>query len=395
MSHHKDYVKDEGDEIISLNTLEGWSLSSNATVNVGLEEINNTETPTLIFSTAQNQNSNITHIINHKFTEDTIRISIYLPEEKFTSTVELYLSSTTNFSKFMLKSWSGFHLTGWNTITLLKSDFNAVNGETFDNTMIRCKIAIYGNKDYPVTTKIHSFKSGTKTIPTVVFTFDDGIKSAFIEGYPYMQRRGLKGTFYVAPYVLGEETNMSLEDCQTAYANGWDISNHTYNHVSLLTLDKDEAINEITQCRDWLIENNMPRGANHLAYPGGNYDSTVIEAAIEAGCLTSRTVKSGLQTTPVSSCQEVLCKILYNTTSLETAKGWVDDAISRGSTLVFGFHHLEDEPSNYVSWPISDFKLLVDYVISKGVLVKTMSEWYLGLLNTPKLLLGSVFVTEY
>ena len=72
----------------------------------------------------------------------------------------------------------------------------------------------------------------------LVITFDDGWKDTITVAYPVLEQAGLKATVYVnrdmtwgEEYGWGNGNFMNYNDLHTLYDNGWDVSNHTTNHL--------------------------------------------------------------------------------------------------------------------------------------------------------------------
>lgn len=67
------------------------------------------------------------------------------------------------------------------------------------------------------------------------------------------------------------------------YAQGWDMVNHTINHLAASALTSEAAIAyEVDMARAWQYENDMPRGAEFYASPQSS-TSRLSEAVIKAG----------------------------------------------------------------------------------------------------------------
>lgn len=63
----------------------------------------------------------------------------------------------------------------------------------------------------------------------VSLTFDDGVESQLTKAIPLMDKRGLKGTFYLTP--RGHDWNERLAPWKKVADNGHEIGNHTLSHI--------------------------------------------------------------------------------------------------------------------------------------------------------------------
>jgi hypothetical protein len=70
-----------------------------------------------------------------------------------------------------------------------------------------------------------------RSIPKIVISFDDNWLTQYTEAFPYMSDRGIPGTIYAIQETVGAERYMSLQDLKTVYTAGWDIGNHTSDHM--------------------------------------------------------------------------------------------------------------------------------------------------------------------
>jgi len=63
----------------------------------------------------------------------------------------------------------------------------------------------------------------------VSLTFDDGTRSQLDKAMPWLDERGLKGTFYITPHSL--RTRARVRAWQKTAANGHEIGNHSFSHT--------------------------------------------------------------------------------------------------------------------------------------------------------------------
>ena len=78
---------------------------------------------------------------------------------------------------------------------------------------------------------------------------------------------------------------------------------------------------------------------------------------------------------------------LVTSTTLATAKTWIDDAISRGETIFIYGHQFMNSPPNGNFWDSQDFRDLIDYAVAKrdaGLLdiPGRVSDWWIGVGGT-------------
>jgi peptidoglycan/xylan/chitin deacetylase (PgdA/CDA1 family) len=210
----------------------------------------------------------------------------------------------------------------------------------------------------------------------VMFTFDDGRLSTYTEAFPYMQERDIPGTAYVFGERIGWSGHMTGAQLQEMDSAGWSIANHTMSHPDLTELTSTQIEAELADCRDMLHNLGLVRASLHAAYPFGKYDGNVWTAMQHAGMLTGRTIDGGFQAQPPYDWYELSAKMLLTATTLEMAKGYVDEAKAQGAIIIFVLHNLTDTPTLYVDWAPTGFRALVDYVVESGLSTLTINDLY-------------------
>lgn len=133
-------------------------------------------------------------------------------------------------------------------------------------------------------------------------TFDDNYRSVVRLAHPIMERFGLPGTVFVPTTYVGTEQPMSwsgleqwlgsahepelvaaswpeLQELQQA---GWEIGAHTRTHPHLTQIDEAVMHDELAGSRSD-VEAQVDGSCTSLAYPYGDHDARVVEAAANAG----------------------------------------------------------------------------------------------------------------
>ncbi len=133
-------------------------------------------------------------------------------------------------------------------------------------------------------------------------TFDDAFKSVLTLAQPILERLGLVGTLFVPTdfperdgplawagidHWLGGEFEselapMSWAEIERLAEKGWEIGSHTCSHPHLTELADSVLENELSASRR-VCESRLGRTCTSIAYPYGDYDQRVIDAAGRAG----------------------------------------------------------------------------------------------------------------
>lgn len=130
----------------------------------------------------------------------------------------------------------------------------------------------------------------------VVVSFDDGFASHFEVARPVLAEHGWPGVLMLQMFSgkgLPKGGELSPRQVEKLIAGGWEVDSHTITHADLTTVSADQLESEVAQSRKALRKQfGVP--ANHLCFPAGKYDDTVLAATKKAGYTTASTVDPGL-----------------------------------------------------------------------------------------------------
>ena len=152
---------------------------------------------------------------------------------------------------------------------------------------------------------------------TVAITFDDAYRSVFEHAAPLLRSYEMPATVFAPTALVDREVPMSWpgidrwaagdhseevvpmswRELAQLQAAGWEIGSHTRTHPRLPELGPDELREQLAGSREE-CQRNLSAPCRSLAYPYGDYDAGVVEAASEvgyeaAGALMGRTTLSG------------------------------------------------------------------------------------------------------
>jgi peptidoglycan/xylan/chitin deacetylase (PgdA/CDA1 family) len=149
---------------------------------------------------------------------------------------------------------------------------------------------------------------------TVAITFDDAYESVFELARPILDDVGFPATVFVPtdyPARLGqpmawdgidtwldgpyerELRPMSWEQLGVLAEAGWEIGSHTCSHPRLPSLGDELLRRELFESRSMVAE-RLGRPCGTLAYPYGDHDERVVEAARAAGYAAAGTLPGRL-----------------------------------------------------------------------------------------------------
>ena len=211
----------------------------------------------------------------------------------------------------------------------------------------------------------------------VSFSFDDGYSSVLDAVRRVLAPRGIRGTSYTIPSLVGESGFMSLADNRELHdVHGWDIQAHTQTYYSFGG-DNTPLEQEMEDARSWISTNGFGAG-EHLAWAGGQ-SGPDIEQVARTLFRSSRTVTdTQMETVPPARPHRLRA---YSSiggvggTSVETVKDLVDRAKLRGGWLHLVFHRIvEGESTRAEDCSIADLETIAEYVVESGLPVHTVSE---------------------
>jgi peptidoglycan/xylan/chitin deacetylase (PgdA/CDA1 family) len=310
---------------------------------------------------------------------ESIRLAFFIPEDTFSqlSSVGIQLfndAGLTTGKQYTLASVQR----GWNELDLLKADFSTVSTGSWDNPFVRLRFNLIAPAGGAATCYFDRFTAGVAGRPAVLLTFDDGYGSVYTAALPYLRSRNIRATLYASPAFVDQASNITSAQCVELDAAGWSVANHGNASTDLTAMTQGDAQADLTACKAWLDGLGLTKASAHVAYPGGIYNTTTVMGAMAAaGMLSGRTIINLTCGMPPGDNYYLFGKVLGNTISLATAKGYIDSIVTRGEVRILTLHHLvAGAPADGSQWNISDFQELVTYGIQNGVAFLTINDYY-------------------
>jgi peptidoglycan/xylan/chitin deacetylase (PgdA/CDA1 family) len=141
---------------------------------------------------------------------------------------------------------------------------------------------------------------------TLVVSFDDAYRSVLDLACPILTRLGFPGTVFAPTAFIGsgapmswpgieqwlggphegELVPMSWPELRGLTEAGWEVGSHTRTHPRLPQLGDADLISELTASRRE-CEERLERPCRSLAYPYGDHDARVADAARQSGYLAA------------------------------------------------------------------------------------------------------------
>ena len=117
----------------------------------------------------------------------------------------------------------------------------------------------------------------------IALTFDDGPHQAYtLQLLNVLKEMHTPATFF----VVGRQVEKFPELLKKEAAEGFEIGNHTYDHIDLTQIPPELISYELDQC-DFVIKRTTGKSVRFFRPPGGNYDHNVIREAVRRKYVTA------------------------------------------------------------------------------------------------------------
>ena len=187
-------------------------------------------------------------------------------------------------------------------------------------------------------------------------TFDDGVPAHLDLVIPELDKRGLKGTFYVVAGGL-----MDTDRWKKACSEGHEIGNHSMNHKRVKDLLPGEGQVQVTEAKKKL-ENLLHVPVTTFAYPFTEI-SPELRKAVESHHLLGRGGNRGafyLDPNSEPDWMDLPSQVALSEMGSDVYEGWITEVQKREAWTVFQLHGIEGSPPGWQPLPRSVFFRLLD-----------------------------------
>lgn len=220
---------------------------------------------------------------------------------------------------------------------------------------------------------------------TIVLTFDDACSSHLSLVVPLLKELGFGATFFISRPAMWSDNFpgafLDGKEISEIYHAGFEIGNHTLNHLDLRSKNPDDSLLELEAIDDFLAEYGMPKTVS-FAYPGGPYAANAVPVLQKYGLRYARTTEHGVwnnATDPMRiPCYAVCDKDLH----------FFDEAINMAennpeAAAVILYHGIPDDPHPWCSTTVDHFKSQMKYLKDNDFRVVSMADF--GKILNPEL----------
>ncbi|MBI85544.1 MAG: polysaccharide deacetylase [Planctomycetaceae bacterium] len=221
---------------------------------------------------------------------------------------------------------------------------------------------------------------------TVVLTFDDSVKSHFTVVRPVLKKYGFPATFFITEgfdFRENKQDYMSWEQIAQLHADGFEIGNHTRDHVGIT----DKTVNQLgvqlegidQQCHRY----GIPKPIS-FAYPGNAITERALSVLEGHGIKFAR--RGGVPEFPYEEGRGVVYEPYQDHPLLVPSAGdarpaWELEDFTRsldrakqGRIAVLQFHGVPDTAHAWVNTPRDKFEAYMRYLARNDFNVVAMRE---------------------
>jgi peptidoglycan/xylan/chitin deacetylase (PgdA/CDA1 family) len=318
---------------------------------------------------------------------DGFSVWVYIPDKTTISYFGLRVTSTTDWSKYLVIGWNTPLENGWNKMVFCKSEFANYGAESWDNTMAEIMVSVTSKSGQNASIYFDDLRFGIVGEPKVIITFDYGFDSQISKAYPIMATNGQRGVLFPKISALGSYGYLTVTDLQTLEKAGWDISNDTFSHKRLTEISQEEMEEDIDKAYDWLVANGFGSTAKFFAYPFGQSNEAVV-AKVKQRHVLARGYSSFEYHFDIVNFDDLQYELRHfwcTTANAADVYEKIDATISKGGLLVLLFQGIVDANPGPYDYLTDDFQAVSDYLKAKqdaGLLeVITFSDYYSALIK--------------
>lgn len=297
--------------------------------------------------------------------------------------VLLYSSAFTDFFKWSIDELgtARFPIAGeWTAVTLPWSKVASTGGTPNRTAIIGFGFRVNDNAAGQVTARINGIGSVAEPASGCVsFTFDDCWDSEYVYARPKLARYGWAATSYVIAELIGNAGRLSeaqMVEMRDRY--GWEFGGHSYaaaSHTATFTgLSADALDADLRSLRNWLRDRGFTRGAEHLAYPGGQFNRDVINAVRKYFASARSTIAFEAESYPVADPYRLRVAQVLNTTTPADVQTWATAANTNKEWLILVVHKIVTGSAASGEYLDTDFDTLLSNVNGVGIPVRPVGD---------------------
>ena len=259
--------------------------------------------------------------------------------------------------------WSTFGVTGSPTRSAITNmQLNVINKAGSAVTIQFGGVALIPNDE------LNKWPNGVVTL-----TFDDSYAGQWTNARPYLDKFGLRGTFFPIVGSLGG-SYFTLNNLKALRDQGHEIGAHatsvSAHTAGIVALTQEERRAELESLRQWQADNGF--NSTSYAYPNGWWSR---EAAIDVGrYYDSGRLAFSNMIGSVRPEDPFRLRAVNGATQQASLNGFVDQVKSGKGWLNVIFHDVVASGASGNNITTANFTAFIDYCLSQGVPIRTQAE---------------------
>lgn len=266
----------------------------------------------------------------------------------------------------------------WCVIDVPFSSFATIGSPT-RSAIDTIQINILNKSGQPVTVQF----GGVALVPTdelsrwpngvVTLTFDDSYVGQWTNGRTYLDKFGLRGTFFPIVGSLGG-SYFTLDNLKALRDQGHEIGAHATSSAAhttgIASLSESARRAELEQLRQWQADNGF--NSTSYAYPNGDWSrAAAIDVAryYDSARLAFANFPGGVRPE-----DQYRIRAVNGGSQQASLNGFVDQAKAGKGWLNVVFHDIVASGATGNNITTANFQAFVDYCIAQGVPIRTQGE---------------------
>lgn len=200
----------------------------------------------------------------------------------------------------------------------------------------------------------------------VAIMFDSGYESVYENVFSILKEKEFTGSVGIIPSLLNEAGYMDYNQISTLYVNGWDVVNQTYHSKANMYYKSEELLEDIQRAKKWMDLKYLKGASDRVIIPYGELNPYLIPLLKEKGFISVRTSDNIilLQTEEIMYYDLKVLNV-QSDHSADMVIDFIQNGNKNNKDVLIIFNKIEESSyQNTMSYPISEFKEIIDYIDS-------------------------------